>query len=278
MKWFATKPLLRNDAAKKFLIGSCSSESLGDIMLRSSSRGNCSQIRVVLATKTKMECQLLVQFLQSASPKFKIVGYSPNSVEVENILKDKKPDIAIVSPNLGDGPFKGLDLVRKIRDSYSSTRSIVLLDAAEPQMVIYSFQAGCKGVFSRERSMVGLPKCIRVVHNGQIWVSTHELQILLEMLNRRSRSKPFSLAGTKNLTKRETDVSYLAAEGFRNHEIAQQLTLSTHTVKNYLYRIYDKIDLSSRVELANRVLSPVAAEPQEKRTMAASGVQIGNSG
>jgi two-component system nitrate/nitrite response regulator NarL len=229
--------------------------------LRSSIGKNGLPIRVVVATSTQMECQLLVQFLQGASPKIKIVGYSPNPVEVESILKQQKPDMAIVSPNLGDGPFKGLDLVRKIRDLYPSIRSIVLLDAAEPQMVTYSFQAGAKGVYSRERSMEALPKCIQVVHNGQIWVSTQELQILLEALNRRSSSKPFSVVGTKSLTKREADIAHLAAEGFRNYEIAQQLTLSTHTVKNYLYRIFEKLGLSSRVELANRVMSMEAADP-----------------
>jgi DNA-binding NarL/FixJ family response regulator len=207
-----------------------------------------------------------MQYLQGASLRFKIVGYSWNSIEAESVVKNQKPDIAIVSPNLSDGPFKGLDLVRKIRDSYSSTRSIVLLDAEDPQMLIYSFQAGVKGVFSRERSMKALPKCIRVVHSGQIWVSTHELQILLEVLNRRSRSNLLSPVGTKNLTKREVDVAYLAAEGFRNHEIALQLTLSTHTVKNYLYRIFEKLDVSSRVELATRALSPVVRGPQHART------------
>jgi two-component system nitrate/nitrite response regulator NarL len=224
-------------------------------MLQSSGGKKRSPIRVVLATNARMECQLLAQFLQATSPEFKIVGYSANSIEIEDLLKKQKPEIAIVSPNLSDGTLKGLDLVRKIRDSYSSTRSIVLLDVAEPQMVIYSFQAGAKGVFSQQQSMKALPKCIRVVHNGQIWVSTHELQILLEVLNRRSRSKPFSLAATKNLTKREAEVADLVAEGFQNNEIAQQLTLSSHTVKNYLYRIYEKIGLSSRVELANRVLT-----------------------
>jgi DNA-binding CsgD family transcriptional regulator len=56
-------------------------------------------------------------------------------------------------------------------------------------------------------------------------------------------------AGPVQLSKRETEVIALVADGLTNREIAQQLGLSTHTVRNYLFRIFDKIGVSNRMLL-----------------------------
>lgn len=237
----------------------------GAINLRPFDTGSFPPISVALAVSTRMECQLLAQFLQSPGPEFKIVGYAPDSIGIEGILQEQRADVAIVSPKLGDGPSKGFDLLRRVSELDSATRSIVLLDWPEPQLIMASFQAGAKGVFSRERAMESLPKCIRVVHSGQIWVSTLELQILLDLLNRHPHSKSISQTGMQNLTKREIDVAHLAAEGFQNQEIARKLEISAHTVKNYLYRVYEKLDLTNRTQLAAHFLSLPAAGPQIAR-------------
>ena len=123
-------------------------------------------------------------------------------------------------------------------------------------MVIWSFQVGAKGVFSREKSIEALSKCIDAVHDGQIWASANELQILVQAIAKPLRLDPLRMKGARNLTSRETQVADLVAEGLRNHEIADQLSLSTHTVKNYLYRAYEKLGISSRVELTGLVLAP----------------------
>jgi DNA-binding CsgD family transcriptional regulator len=70
---------------------------------------------------------------------------------------------------------------------------------------------------------------------------------------------PLKLKGTRDLTSREGEVAGLVAEGLRNNEIAERLSLSTHTIKNYLYRAYEKLGVSSRVELAALVLAPKLA-------------------
>ena len=202
---------------------------------------------------------MLAKFLQGASHHCKVVGCAVNAAEIRIILKKQKPQVAIISPNLEDGPLRGFDLVQEICDSSPATRSIVLLDSMEPQMVIWSFQVGAKGVFSREKSIEALSKCIDAVHGGQIWASANELQILVQAIAKRLRLDPLRLKGTKNLTSREAEVADLVAEGLRNHEIADRLSLSTHTVKNYLYRAYEKLGVSSRVELAALVLAPKLA-------------------
>jgi DNA-binding NarL/FixJ family response regulator len=138
----------------------------------------------------------------------------------------------------------------------------MLLDSMEPRMVIYSFQVGAKGVFSRDRSVEALVKCIEVVHSGQIWAGTNELQIILQAMAKWTRFEPQSAKGTKLLTHREADVANLVAEGLRNREISERMKLSAHTVKNYLYRVYEKLGISSRVELTARILARAGGESE----------------
>ena len=84
--------------------------------------------------------------------------------------------------------------------------------------------------------------------------------------------------GSNLLSKREEDVVHLVAEGLGNREIAQQLNLSKHTVKNYLFRIFDKLGVSNRVELvlyavANPSKIPPASDWLEKTTAASAVLQ-----
>jgi DNA-binding NarL/FixJ family response regulator len=131
----------------------------------------------------------------------------------------------------------------------------------EPRMVIYSFQVGAKGVFSRDRSVQELAKCMEVVRDGQIWAGTNELQIILQAMAKRSHFEPVSATGVKLLTSREAEVAALVADGLRNREISERLHLSAHTVKNYLYHVYEKLGISSRVELTAHVLAGTRVEP-----------------
>ncbi len=220
-----------------------------------------------------MDCQLLTGSLQRASRHCKVVGTAASVAEAMTILRQHRPEVALVSPHLAEGPLAGFDLVQDMRESFPQTRVIMLLDAMEPRMVIYSFQVGAKGIFSRDRSVQALAKCLDVVHRGQIWAGTNELQIVLQAMAKRAHFEPVSTSGIKLLTSREAEVAALVADGLRNREISERMKLSAHTVKNYLYRIYEKLGISSRVELTARVLDRARTEssgdnPQDRKQIA----------
>jgi DNA-binding NarL/FixJ family response regulator len=219
-------------------------------------------IRVVVADRTRMNCELVATSLRASSRRFDVVGCAVSASELRKILSQQSPEVAVISSHFEDGLVGGFDIVREIRNCFPGTRPIILLDSVEPQMVIRSFQVGAKGIFSRDKSIETLCKCIEVVDSGQIWASTSELEIVLEMIAKRSRLEPMSLKGTKILSGKETEIANLVTEGLRNSEIAEKLSLSKHTVKNYLYRLYDKLGISSRVELVAYILTPEAQEPR----------------
>jgi|SRR5579863_5069523 len=207
---------------------------------------NPERLRVLAADSTSMSTQLLVGAL-ARDAQFQMIESAPSAPLLLQLLKREKPHVAVVSAKFGDSghPF---DLVREIRSQSPSTRVIVLLDASERSAVVEAFRAGAQGVFCRTEPFRLLSKCIQCVHQGQVWASSSELHFVLEALARPAFTS-FQANGASLLSARETDVVRCVAEGLTNREIAQRLKLTEHTVKNYLFRIFDKLGVSSRVEV-----------------------------
>ena len=126
-----------------------------------------------------------------------------------------------------------------------------MLDQSEPQLVVAAFRAGAKGVFSRAQTDISLlAKCVRKVMEGEIWADNKQILYLLEAVAGISEPSHDHSCSPVKLTPREQSVVRLVVQGMVNREIADALHLSEHTIKNYLFRIFDKLGVSNRVELA----------------------------
>src|SRR2546426_695044 len=121
-------------------------------------------------------------------------------------------------------------------------------------LVVDAFRAGARGVFCRAEPFESLCKCIKAVHTGQVWANSTQLQLILGALVKAAPLRVVSANGMSLLAKRETEVVGLVAEGLTNREVAVKLGLSEHTISNYLFRIYNKLGISSRVELVLYVM------------------------
>jgi DNA-binding NarL/FixJ family response regulator len=88
------------------------------------------------------------------------------------------------------------------------------------------------------------------VHQGQIWVRAEELHFLVDALVESASPQMLNTKGVALLTKQEQGVVRLVAKGMTNRDIACQLSLSENTVKNYMFRVFDKLGTSNRTELA----------------------------
>ncbi len=96
---------------------------------------------------------------------------------------------------------------------------------------------------------MSLARCIQCVSEGQIWANSKELRYILEALGEALPLRVVDTRGAALLSRREVEVVRCVAEGLSNREIAQRLGLTEHTVKNYLFRIFDKLGVSKRVEV-----------------------------
>jgi DNA-binding CsgD family transcriptional regulator len=93
------------------------------------------------------------------------------------------------------------------------------------------------------------------VHGGQIWASSGQLRLIIEAFAERGPLSVIDVKGRPLLTKREEEIVRMVAEGLTNRQIFSALRLSSHTVKNHLFRIYEKLGISNRVELVLYALS-----------------------
>ena len=84
---------------------------------------------------------------------------------------------------------------------------------------------------------------------GQIWASAEQIDYLVDLVSQVPSLRVVNVQGSTLLTPREEQVVALVAEGLSNRDIAGELALSEHTVKKYLFRIFDKLGISTRVEL-----------------------------
>jgi len=206
-------------------------------------------IRVAVADATRMNGELTVTALKRACSNFNVQTLTSNSLIALCELRASQPDVAVISARLEDGPLTGFRVLHGIRTVESKIPSVMLLDSLERDLVVDAFRGGARGLLCRRDSFSALPKCIRQVHNGQIWVNNLELEFLLDLVISMRPLKMQPVGGMARLTQREREVVRLVADGMRNLEIARQLGLSEHTVRNYLIRVFDKLGISSRVEL-----------------------------
>jgi len=104
-------------------------------------------------------------------------------------------------------------------------------------------------VFNRQMSMSQFVDCVKQVRTGSIWAGAEETVFLLEAFRSFPTFGSITEGDSLPLSARELQVVRSAASGRTNKAIATELSLSEHTVKNYLFRAFEKIGVSSRVEL-----------------------------
>ena len=214
------------------------------------SSGRVVPVNVFIGDGSQLSCQLMADALRRGRYRARVVGYGTNAVGIREGLDQNEADVAIVGARLEEGPLAGFNVTRQVRASHSKLNVIMILDSSKPTMVVEAFRAGATGIYSRDQSSELLCKCIHAVHQGQVWASSKELRFVLEALGPTLPAKSVTPRGPGMLTKREEGVVHLVAEGLTNRDISQQLNLSENTVRNYLFRIFNKVGTSNRLELA----------------------------
>jgi DNA-binding NarL/FixJ family response regulator len=217
--------------------------------MQKAQQSRSSVVNIVIAEANHMNCQLVESAFRPRRTGVSVVASAVDANRALTLLKEELPDVAIISAQLQEGPLEGYRVLRELRALQTRTRAIMLLDSRERELVVDAFRCGAHGVIFRDEPLDTLSKCIHAVHDGQVWASSQPLGYLLDALGRTLPVHLQDSRGKTLLTKREGDVVKLLAEGLTNRDIATQLKLSEHTVRNYLFRVFDKLGVSTRVEL-----------------------------
>jgi len=205
-----------------------------------------------------MSSELMAAALRRSRYRMEVIGCTADKAGIRSILSKKAASVALIG-TLRDGRRAAFDVTHELRASNPDISIIMLLDSMERSAVVNAFRAGAVGILCRDEPFNVLCKCIQSVHRGQVWAGSEVLRFALEALAqtpsistfRRNPSK-----APKTLTKREKDIVDSVTDGLTNRDISRRLNLSEHTVRNYLFRIFNKLGTSNRLELALYALHP----------------------
>ncbi len=214
-------------------------------------------VRVLVADSTLLTGGLIANALRRDRK------LSVTNATCSSVLRDASnlnPDVVILSETLEGIPGKGFEILMELRATLPQTRVVILLDSGQREMVVEAFCKGARGVFCRNDSLTLLTRCVHRVHEGQLWISGVQTEYLLETLEAVPVTRLVNAQGTVLLSKREQEVTGCLAAGLSNREIARELKISQNTVKNYLFRIFNKLGVSSRIEVVLYVASQRRAD------------------
>ena len=205
-------------------------------------------IHVLVADSTQMQRQLLVAALRRRHD-FHVRSCSMQPEDLSLAFAEEDLQVALLSSDQPTGR-PAMSAIHRLHLLRPEVNKVLLVENYDRDLVVNAFRSGVRGIFCfTELPFRMLCKCVQRVHAGEIWANNRQVQFLAEMACQVPSLRVVNAQGSGLLTGREEQVVALVAEGLSNREIAAELRLSEHTVKKYLFRIFDKLGISTRVEL-----------------------------
>jgi DNA-binding NarL/FixJ family response regulator len=216
-------------------------------------------VHVLVADSGPIQSQLLTRALKNRR-EFQVSAVALETSAIHEFMQATPADVVLIAGS----QLPDLSLLRWLRVSYPRIAPVLLAESDDREVVVNAFRAGAKGIFLFTRTPFAmLCKCIHCVFRGQIWLDSPQMNYLLDALSEVPTLRVVNSSGRILLTPREEQVVALVADGMTNRGIATELGLSEHTIKKYLLRIFDKVGISSRVELVLYAMSHGEHRPAE---------------
>jgi DNA-binding NarL/FixJ family response regulator len=206
-------------------------------------------IRIVIADDHPIFRDGLRRLLE-AEPGLKVIGEASDGNDAVKLARQLKPDIMLLDLAMPRQP--GLEALRDLSTGGANGVKVILLTAAaEKHQIVEALQLGARGVVLKDSATQLLLKSIHTVMAGEYWVGREAVSNLVQYLrtqmqasHEESRQKKFGL------TPRELEIVSAVVAGYSNKEIAEYFKISEDTVKHHLSNIFDKLGVSTRLELA----------------------------
>jgi DNA-binding NarL/FixJ family response regulator len=208
-----------------------------------------ADISVLIADSNRMQAQLLTSALRRR-PEFRVRHCQMETASILESVAAGLPRVVLLSFSPPAGLTETVMTLRRFHLSHPEVSKVLLVSSSNRELVVNAFRSGARGIFTiNDSNLRHLCKCLLRVAEGQIWASTEQMNYLVDLIAEVRSLRVLNAGGKSILTPREEQVVALVAEGLSNRQIARELNLSEHTIKKYLFRIFEKLGISSRVEL-----------------------------
>jgi two-component system, NarL family, nitrate/nitrite response regulator NarL len=208
-------------------------------------------VRIVIADDHPIFRDGLRRLLE-AEEDLKVLGEASDGAEAVKLARQLKPDILLLDLAMPKHP--GLEALRELSvgtPGANPVRVILLTAAAEKGQIVEALQLGARGVVLKDSATQLLLKAIHTVMAGEYWVGRESVSNLVQYLRTLMQSSSDEARQRKfGLTPRELEIVSAVVAGYSNKEIAEYFKISEDTVKHHLSNVFDKLGVSTRLELA----------------------------
>jgi DNA-binding NarL/FixJ family response regulator len=190
-----------------------------------------------------------LRLIIEGSPGMAIVGEAANRQDALAIAEREQPDIILLDLDLGNE--SGIEIISELISAAGNARIIILTGTRDPELHRKAILLGAMGLVSKEKAAEDLIRATRRVHAGEAWLDPAVVAGVLNEVSVAARSKKVDPDAEKiaTLTKREREVVELVGQGIKSKEVAERLFISETTVRHHLTSIFEKLEVTDRVEL-----------------------------
>jgi two-component system nitrate/nitrite response regulator NarL len=209
-------------------------------------------IRVLIADAQPIVLEGLRCVLGRAGS-IELVGDSADATDALEKIMRLDPDIVLLDFKLPGAD--GLALLRSIQTRAPRAKTILFASGERKDEFVEAMKLGCRGILLKDGPIALIEKSIHRVHAGEVWLDSSTMAAVVQQFASPAEF-PAAHANGKppreraQLSQREREIIVLIAQGYKNKEIAEKMFITEQTVKNHLHNIFDKLNVSDRLELA----------------------------
>ncbi|HEY5772279.1 MAG TPA: response regulator transcription factor [Chitinophagaceae bacterium] len=182
----------------------------------------------------------------SLSTDFIVIGSFKNGEEALEHLPEIKPDIVIMDINLPG--MNGIECIRQVKDKSAGTQFMMFTVYENDDKVFEALKAGASGYLLKNTGLLQIAESVKELHEGGSPMSANIARKMVNLFRDNDKKNPF----LDLLSNREKEILQLLAKGLLYKEIAEQLHITTGTVRIHIHKIYEKLHVQNRTEAINK--------------------------
>ncbi len=191
-------------------------------------------------------------------PDFDVVGEAGDGEEALRLIAELSPKLLLL--DLAMPRLPGLETLRELTARSAETRTVLLTGDVDKKRILEALQLGARGIVLKEAVAGELINSLHAVVKGEYWLDGKPVNNLVQIIQDLMNSEVPRPKKTFGLTTRELQMVAFIVQGCANRDIALQCGIAEETVKRHLKNIFDKLGVSSRLELAMYAINHQLAE------------------